>query len=130
MIKDVTKEPQHWSLVCHESFKKRLKRYDGKRGYEDAARACLDNFDTLVRTLDAGAQLQSITAGWFRPEPNGIRAISEQGKGRSLKAMRLYIYVVVQDREIHLLTIGDKNKQSKDIEECKRMVKEIRNHST
>ena len=43
----------------------------------------------------------------------------------NLAEIRLYLFPHVPSKTLHLLTIGDKNSQSRDINVCRDMVKEI-----
>ena len=83
-----------------------------------------DNLDTLMETLNMDeVSLEQLPFGFLHKEPKGIKAVDQRGPGgRSLKQVRLYLYPHRETKTVHVLTIGDKKTQPKDIEQSKNFV--------
>ena len=62
-------------------------------------------FEALQRCSDPGF----IKFGFIHKEPKGIKAIDQRGSGRNLQQTRLYIYPDLDNKILHLITIGNKN---------------------
>lgn len=90
--------------------------------------AVIENLERYRRALNYAGGPQHITGKYVHHEPMGIKALDESGerKIKKLQATRLYVYPDVATRTLYLLTIGSKNTQSKDIELCRKMVKQIK----
>jgi hypothetical protein len=113
-----------WTLESQDAWDRRLKQYAKKCARELAA--ALDNLDTFHKTLNTGVKPREAKFGFIHPEPLGVLAIDQKGGGPSLAQIRLYVYPD-EDREVlHLLTLGDKNSQTKDIVICKDYVAQLR----
>jgi hypothetical protein len=69
---------------------------------------------------------KEIIRGYIHPEPKGVLAFDESGPGNPQKAVRLYAYPEEQREVLHVLTIGDKSSQERDIEDCSKFVDDIR----
>jgi hypothetical protein len=107
---------KNWEFVFTEKYGIKLKWYVKKHPNE--TKALIDRLDTYIKTLNICNEPQQIKPGWLHNEPHGVKAITENGKGGSLKAARLYFFPNKEERTIELLTIGDKNTQSDDIKFC------------
>ncbi|MCA9246273.1 MAG: hypothetical protein KDA42_04130 [Planctomycetales bacterium] len=114
-----------WDLQPTDEFVKRRKKWPKKHKRE--LLAMLDNLDMFHRSLCAGAKNAQAQAmfGFAHPEPLGIVAIDQRGRGGGTKESRLYVYAEEPSSVLHLITIGDKSTQSNDIELCKVFVKEL-----
>jgi hypothetical protein len=114
-----------WKLTPSGQYLKRYERYEKKHPRE--LRAVLSNLSSFHALVDSGVPLPQVTFGWLHREPKGTKAITEKGgHGKGLKATRLYLYPDDVNREIHLITIGDKKTQKDDINFCKRFVDDLR----
>ena len=89
-------------------------------------KAVHDNLDTFFNALIAGAKPQQIKAGFIHPEPCGVLAFDQKGGGPNLAQTRLYVYPNATTEILHLITLGDKNSQRDDIQNCKAFVAELR----
>jgi len=91
--------------------------------------AVASNLATLFQALNNGAKPEQLkTLGFVRSEPLGILAISEKGvsKGTKPKAFRLYVYPDDVTEIVHLLLLGEKQKQqSRDIKLCMEYVSNL-----
>lgn len=102
-----------WSLEPHADFEKKLKLFEKKHRQE--LKNVLDNLDTFLKALQAGAKPQQVKRGFIHPEPRGVLAFDQKGEGKHLKATRLYAYPDEDTCTIHVITIGDKASQKEDI---------------
>lgn len=85
------------------------------------------NFVTFFTALSNGAKVQHIKAGFIHKEPSGIKAIDQSGSdSKGLKETRLYIYPDESTKICHLICIGFKKGQPKDIQSAKKFVKKIK----
>ena len=113
-----------WGLVESPLFAGRFRRYQKKHGVE--TKAVLNNLDTLLKALQAGVKPSLIQAGFIHREPQGVIAIDQKGATGKPRQTRLYIYAVEIESRLHLITIGDKNSQKRDIDDCRKYVNAIR----
>ncbi len=86
----------------------------------------LRNLTTYLSQLDEGVNpLQIVKLRFVHNEVDGIYAVDQKGGPKNLAEIRLYLFPHVPSKTLHLLTIGDKNSQSRDINDCRAMVKKI-----
>lgn len=112
-----------WKLLPTPDIEKRRKAYQKKHSRELIN--VFDNLDTFFKCLEAGADSGKIHRGFIHSEPAGVLAIDQKGKGKHLKEFRLYIYPDDETETLHLITLGDKNSQSDDIQQCKKFVEAL-----
>ncbi len=113
-----------WILEESTFFASKFRRYQKKHPNETAA--VMNNLDTYVRTLNAGVKPTLIQAGFIHREPQGVIAIDQKGIKGSPRQTRLYVYAFEVGDVLFLITIGDKNSQKKDIEDCRRFISSLR----
>lgn len=90
--------------------------------------AMLVNLEHYLEMLRDAKNERCVQAGFLRPEPHGVIAISQWGarhpetgkKLNNLKESRLYTYVHAEGGLLHLICIGDKNSQQSDIRTASR----------
>jgi hypothetical protein len=114
-----------WSLQTTERWETDKEWYVKKRPAELAA--VLRNLDRYMQMLEAAPNPMTVSGGFLHPESMGILAVDQKGGGSNLQQTRLYVFAEPETRTLHLLTIGDKASQSKDIQFCQRTVKNLRN---
>ena len=112
-----------WKLSATPEYERRHKRYQKKHKKE--LLAVLDNLDTYLKALQAGTNPQQIKAGFVHPEPMGVVAIDQKGKGKNVAQTRLYVFADPKDEILHLITLGDKRSQAADIKTCKAFVTQL-----
>ena len=113
-----------WESQPTDVFKRKLEWYTKKRPKE--LEWALRNLNTYLGQLDEGVNpLQIVKLRFVHNEHNGIYAVDQKGGPKNLAEIRLYLFPHVPSKTLHLLTIGDKNSQSRDINDCRAMVKEI-----
>lgn len=115
---------QEWVLVTTSLFERELKKFSKRIPGE--TKAVLERLETYKETLNMCDEPQKVIFGWLHPEPLGVKAITQQGKGASLKATRLYIYAEKESHKIRVITIGDKKTQKEDIKLCENYIKSLR----
>lgn len=118
-----------WNVEPTPTFDRKHEKYSNKRRLKLALQAVMANFCFLQDYLENNiGQIYDLHGkSWLKPEPMGIYRISEKGgHGSNLPATRLYFYPEIENKTIHLLTIGDKNTQPQDIQFCKEQVKNLR----
>lgn len=115
-----------WKIEPTEQFKRDHRRYEKK--HPEELKAILNNLDTYVRALKECGFPILVKAGFIHKEPMGIKALDQKCGGirRKMRETRLYIYPNIDDKTLVLLSIGDKRTQSRDIEQCKKTVRELR----
>lgn len=102
-----------YSVEFTDEYERRHKRYSKKRPRE--LDAVLDNLDTYLAALRAGARPHAIVAGYIHNEPAGVRALDQKGGGKDLQQTRLYIYPDESLEVLYVVTLGDKQSQPDDI---------------
>jgi putative component of toxin-antitoxin plasmid stabilization module len=115
-------EPE-WPIETAYASPGRFKRFAGRhpREYE----SLFVNLERIVRLLRGGNKLGGFRVGFFRPEGEGVYRIGQTGV-ESARESRLYVYLDEEHRVIYTLNIGDKDSQSEDINESKRIAATIK----
>lgn len=113
-----------YTIASEDEHIKSQRWYEKKRQRE--LRALLVNLDKFFAALEAGAKPANIQGGFIHREPQGVIAISQQGGGKNLQETRLYLYVCEETQTVHLIVIGDKREQTRDLKLCKKVVDRIR----
>ena len=108
-----------------EDYENKIIDYNKKRPNELVA--VVANLSKYQNMLNMLGHPQKITGKYVHKESIGIKGLDESGSGlRKLQVTRLYIYPSVSTKMIHLLTIGNKKSQKKDIKICENYVNQIR----
>lgn len=114
-----------WIVRTTDKFNRMYKRYDKKS--PKIIKALDNNLSYYLHSLKQNVHPQKITAGFIhRNYPHGIKSIDQSRSDEKLKETRLYIYPDTKKGILHLITIGEKGKQSEDVKFCIDYVKEIR----
>lgn len=116
-----------WKIEITDDYKRSHKWFEKKRPRE--LKAVLDNLDTFHKALTDGLMPQQIKMGCIHPEPHGVLAIDQKGGGKSLSQTRLYIYPDIDTKILHIITLGDKGSQQKDIGLCNDFVARLRSET-
>lgn len=107
-------EPKPWVFQATARFERDRVHYEKKHPRE--LDACLRN--TLLRylpMLKAAPNPRAIHAGFLHPEPGGVVAVDQKGGGGNLRETRLYTFAEKSTRILHLLLLGDKSTQRRDL---------------
>lgn len=103
-----------WTLETSERFERDREHFEKKHPRE--LEACLRN--TLTRylpMLNAAPNPRAIHAGFLHAEPGGVVAVDQKGGGGNLRETRLYTFADESTRTLHLLLLGDKSTQRRDL---------------
>jgi hypothetical protein len=120
-----------WVIEQNKQCERDIKRYEKKNF--DELQAVLINLDKYKNSLDAAAHPKLVSFGFMHIEHKGIVAIDQTGgtlpsgkKRKSLQETRLYTYSDLESKTLHLLCLGSKLSQSKDIRFAERAVDALR----
>jgi len=122
-----------WGITKATGFDNQYKKFIKK--HENEASAAMSNLETYLAILQETNNVQTANKQPFvHSEPENMVAIDQRGVKREkntdkLKATRLYVYAAVINQTVYLLGIGDKDSQKKDIETCRKKVKQIKRRS-
>ena len=90
-------------------------------------RRMMDNLDTYLVSLNQGVTpMQLAKLSFVHNEQMGVHAIDQSPLKKGAKALRLYVYPEEDTCKLHLITFGDKDRQSGDVNECCEYVAELR----
>lgn len=116
-----------WQIEPSDQFNRDFKKLGGNE-----QEALAYNLQIYHESLNSCKNPIQIQHGFLHPEPMGIKAIDQGGgslpggkKRPKMKEIRLYTYSNLQSNTLHLLFIGDKTSQNKDIQFAKKMVAQI-----
>lgn len=116
-----------WNVEPTDEFERRLRRFEKKNASELAA--TLANLQRYLDALNEGGKPEIIQFGFIHRQPQGVVAIDQKGGGKNLKQTRLYSYAWVDQKNLFLITLGDKNSQAADLKVCKDFVDEFRKNN-
>lgn len=116
---------QEWQIVPTEEYEDAFAKYNKDRPNELAS--VVANLAKYQETLKLLGHPQQITGKYVHREPKGVKALDESGSGfNNLQVTRLYIYPDAKTKIIHLLIIGSKKSQKKDVKFCEKFVEQLR----
>jgi ribosomal protein S2 len=82
--------------------------------------------DTYTVSLRQGVNpAQMVKQSFVHNERTGVQAIDQSPLRKGHKALRLYVYPDTDTNTLHLITVGEKDQQSRDVNECCDYVKEL-----
>jgi len=119
-----------WSIEITEQCERDFKNYQKKRPLE--FQAVMQNLEKYHTALAEAAHPRLVQFGFLHEEPKGILAIDQSGGGvkkGKLQQTRLYTYAVLESNVLHLLCMGSKTTQPKDIRFATARVDSIRSAS-
>jgi hypothetical protein len=124
----------NWQLEPTEQFDRDAKHYAKKQS--DEYLAVMDNLEKYVISLESASHPRLVQFGFLHEEPKGIRAIDQSGgtlasggKRGKLNQTRLYTYAALELKVLHLLCLGSKTTQAKDIRYAVSVVDALRKES-
>ena len=114
-----------WALQRGKSLKRRLKKFEKK--HRNEVKAIFDNLDTYMVSLNQGVKpMQLFQHRFVHNESNGIHAIDQTPVKKGALALRLYVYPDEETQTVFVLTLGDKSSQSRDVQVCLQIVRDLR----
>ncbi|MBV8176472.1 MAG: hypothetical protein JO151_18175 [Verrucomicrobia bacterium] len=105
-----------WYQEPTDLFLRRKEEFQKKRPKQ--LEAVLRNLARYQQMLDEQPIARLIRANFIHPEKRGVVALTQQGFNPKQPATRLYVYPAQNSKTVYLITIGDKDTQSQDIEDC------------
>jgi len=109
-------EPEtKWIVKYETGDKNSFKFWENKYPREFAS--CFDNLNRVVTELNSGKKLNGFRFNFFRFEKKDVWRIGQTGV-LSAKETGLYVFVDQVNKLIHVLKIGGKDSQKKDIHWC------------
>lgn len=124
----------NWQLEPTDQFERDAKRYAKKQRAEYLA--VLENLEKYVISIQSASHPRLVQFGFLHEEPKGIRAIDQSGgalvsgeKRGKLDQTRLYTYADLESKVLHLLCLGSKTTQAKDIRYAESVVDALRKES-
>lgn len=123
-----------WQIEATAQYERDAKRYAKKHSAEFLA--VMENLEKYVISLEASKHPRLVQFGFLHEEPKGIRAIDQSGgalaggvKRGKLDQTRLYTYAALESKVLHLLCLGSKTTQAKDIRYAESVVDALRKES-
>ena len=108
-----------WKFQTRDLYERRYKHLAKK--HSEAVAATLANLEKYFASLNQGATPSRIRTSFIHPEPGGVIAIDQAGGGRKLSKLhqiRLYVFPEETEKELIVITIGDKQSQRSDLKDC------------
>jgi hypothetical protein len=111
-----------WEVQNLDDYDRQFKWYQKKR--QEELEATLVNLARFFGSLREGGKPQHLTAAFrfLHPEQAGVIAVDQKGGARNLAETRLYTYPDETTETLYLITIGNKNTQSDDVQFSKKFV--------
>ena len=124
----------NWQLEATDQFERDAKRYAKKQRAEYLA--VMENLEKYLIFIESVSHPRLVQFGFLHEEPKGIRAIDQSGgtlasgeKRGKLDQTRLYTYAALESKVLHLLCLGSKTTQAKDIRYAESVVDALRKES-
>ena len=112
-----------WHLETANASPGRFKKFSKKHRQEyDSLFA---NLEKIMNLLRSGHKIGGFSVGFFRSEGEGVYRIGQTGVP-SAKESRLYVFPDERNCAMHVLNIGDKDGQQDDVNEAKRIARQIK----
>ena len=117
--------PTHeWNVSPTPEFTRASQSYEKKHPDELAA-ALANLFHRYLPRLNHAHHHALVHAGCLHHEGRGVIAIDQSGQGRNLRETRLYAYPDDDSLTLHLLLIGDKSSQRRDLSTVQAILRRI-----
>lgn len=97
----------------------RVRRFVKKHAAEYAS--CMRNLDRLLALLNTGIPFRADLFGFLRSEGGNLYRIGQSGLVGAMET-RLYVYIRIANKNIFVITVGDKNSQPDDINRAKAII--------
>lgn len=113
-----------WNVCPAPEFIRAARTYEKK--HPDELAATLANLQQrYLPRLNHARRHGLVQAGCLHHEGDGIIAIDQGGQGGSLRETRLYAYPHDASFTLHLLLIGDKSSQKRDLRQVRTMLRRL-----
>lgn len=119
-----------WALAYHEGFQATAKVFFKKnRKQFDQAITNVEELVDLLRLEPSLTIQQATMPKCYHNEGKGLFAADQSPPRRGVVEIRLYFFPDETTKTVHLIRMGKKDSQPRDIESCRPIVEEIRNSS-
>jgi hypothetical protein len=113
-----------WKIERSDFFESRFKRFQKK--HENEAKSVMVNLQTYLTSLSVSKHSLTVKHGFLHNEPDGIKAVDQRGGEGNLMETRVYVYPEDETQTLHVMSIGTKQDQNSDIQECRDYVASIK----
>ena len=113
-----------WNVSPTPEFTRASQSYEKKHPDELAA-ALANLFHRYLPRLNHAHHHALVHAGCLHHEGHGVIAIDQSGQGRNLRETRHYAYPDDDSLTLHLLLIGDKSSQRRDLSTVQAILRRI-----
>jgi putative component of toxin-antitoxin plasmid stabilization module len=115
----ISEEGQRWEVSRNLVSGNAFKHFRKRRGREFAS--CFANLEKVRVFLSEGIPMVQVGVGFLRSEGDGLWRVG-QSQVPYAKESRLYFYPEEETRTLHVLGVGTKETQAKDIREAKEII--------
>jgi len=117
-----------WSIDTKFALQAKFKQFSSAHPREYAS--LFANLNRILQHLRGGAKVGGFQIGFFRSEGAGVYRIGQSGVPHA-KESRLYVFPEQNNQTgtMYILTIGDKDSQSQDVNDAKGIVAGIRDEN-
>jgi len=113
-----------WQIKRTDRLARRLKKYQKSNLKE--VEAAFDNLDTYLVSLNEGVKpMQMFQHRFVHNERKGVQAIDPSPLKKGFKALRLYVYPDEATCTLYVITLGGKEEQAADVQQCAEFVQDI-----
>lgn len=105
-----------WYEEPTDLYLRRKEQFQKKRPMQLAA--VLGNLVRYQQMLLEQPIARLISANFIHPEGRGVVSLTQQGFKPKQPPTRLYLYPAQDSKTVYLITLGDKDTQRQDIQDC------------
>lgn len=113
-----------WRVSPTPEFIRSSRTYE-KKNPDELAAALANLFQRYLPRLNHARRHGLVQAGCLHHEGQGVIAIDQSGQGRNLRETRLYAYPHDESFTLHLLLIGDKATQRRDLRNVREILRNL-----
>ena len=112
-----------WTIKITDEAEREIRHYFKRHPRETAS--VLANTESILGLLNSGKRIGGFQVGYFRSEGDGLYRVGQTGV-KAAKETRLYVFPDEAVEIIHVIGIGDKETQQRDIRSAKKTVDALR----
>jgi hypothetical protein len=113
-----------WSISSTREFIRSSHAYE-KKHPEELAATLANLLHRYLPRLNHARRHGLVHAGCLHHEGSGIIAIYQSGQGQNLRETRLYAYPHDESFTLHLLLVGDKAAQRRDLRNVREILRNL-----
>lgn len=116
-----------WAIEPTDCYVKKMRRLRKRPSGTEIAEALEANLLKYAAALEAGLDPMHIRGGFIHPEKHhGLVALDTKGYERKLPESRMYVYADKEAEVLHIITVGPKKDQRRDLRESRKYVDTLR----